>query len=131
MHYRAVTDDIEVLVEPSFLEGHSDPEDEHFVWAYAIEIINHAAGPILVLSRHWNITNADGMIETISGAGIGGKQPLIEAGGRYAYQSAAPLDTPSGIMAGHYIIKTAGDRLLQVEIPAFSLDSPYEMRRPH
>ncbi|WP_210275296.1 Co2+/Mg2+ efflux protein ApaG [Martelella soudanensis] len=131
MAYRAITNDIEVSVGPSFLDGHSMPEDRHFVWAYEIEIVNHRDERIQILSRHWTITNAEGIVETVSGSGVAGKQPMIEAGARYSYQSAAPLDTPSGIMVGHYIIKTADDRLLKIDIPAFSLDSPYEIRSRH
>ncbi|WP_174801570.1 Co2+/Mg2+ efflux protein ApaG [Martelella limonii] len=131
MHYRATTHEIEVRVKPTFLDGHSNPGEEHFVWAYEIEIVNHSDSPMQVLSRHWSITNTEGIVETVSGSGIAGKQPVIAAKERYAYQSAVPLDTPSGIMVGHYIVKTADDRLLQVDIPAFSLDSPYDVRRAH
>ncbi len=131
MAYRAITNDIEVNVRPSFLDGHSMPEDRHFVWAYDIEIVNHRAERIDILSRHWTITNAEGIVETVSGSGIAGKQPTIEPGARYAYQSAAPLDTPSGIMVGHYIARTADNRLLKIDIPAFSLDSPYEAGSRH
>ncbi|MEO1985798.1 MAG: Co2+/Mg2+ efflux protein ApaG [Martelella sp.] len=131
MHYRAITHEIEVSVRPSFLESHSMPEDEHFVWAYEIEIANHRRDRIEIVSRHWTITNAEGIVETVSGSGIAGKQPTIEPGARYAYQSAAPLDTPSGIMVGHYIARTADNRLLKIDIPAFSLDSPYDAGSRH
>jgi len=131
VHYRAITNEIEVSVRPNFLASHSMPEDEHYVWAYEIEIANHSSNWIEIVSRHWTITDARGTVETVSGDGIAGKHPVIAPGARYSYQSAAPLDTPSGIMVGHYIAKTADNHLLQIDIPAFSLDSPYDAGSRH
>nr|WP_272212439.1 Co2+/Mg2+ efflux protein ApaG [Marinicella sp. W31]MDC2878354.1 Co2+/Mg2+ efflux protein ApaG [Marinicella sp. W31] len=125
------TDDIEIKVETRFLDEHSSPADDQFVWAYDIEIVNHGAIEVQIIARHWTITNADGIVETVNGPGVAGKQPVLESGGRFAYQSAAPLDTPSGIMVGHYVLRTGDNRLLRVVIPPFSLDSPYEDRSHH
>ena len=36
--YRALTRDIEVVVEPFYLEEQSDPEDDRYVWGYRIVI---------------------------------------------------------------------------------------------
>ena len=38
--YRAVTRQIEVIVEPIFLPERSSPEDGRFFWAYTIAIVN-------------------------------------------------------------------------------------------
>jgi len=125
------TDEIEVRVETRFLDEHSAPAENQFVWAYDIEIVNHGAVDVQIVARHWTITNADGIVEIVNGPGVAGKQPVLASGERFSYQSAAPLDTASGIMVGHYVARTGDNRLLQVAIPPFSLDSPYEDRSRH
>ncbi|AJY46312.1 Co2+/Mg2+ efflux protein ApaG [Martelella endophytica] len=127
----AVTHGIEVRAEAFFLEERSNPDEDEFVWSYHIEIINHGSHPVRLVSRHWTITNADGASEIVEGSGVVGKQPLLESGGQFEYSSAAPLDTPSGIMVGHYMIERGAEELLQVTIPPMSLDSPYEDRAYH
>ncbi|TCT39867.1 Co2+/Mg2+ efflux protein ApaG [Martelella mediterranea] len=129
--YEATTHGISVRVEPRFLDEHSEPGDDHFVWAYDVELTNNGDRPVQVMSRYWKITDANGGVEEVAGDGIVGKQPVLEPGEQFRYQSAAPLPTPSGIMMGYYLVHSADDQLLQIEIPAFSLDSPYERRRHH
>ena len=54
--YRAVTHDIEVSVEPFYLEEQSDPEDGRYVWGYRVTIDNHSddfgAAPVALLAHH-------------------------------------------------------------------------------
>ncbi|MEM1396824.1 MAG: Co2+/Mg2+ efflux protein ApaG, partial [Pseudomonadota bacterium] len=45
--------------------------------------------------------------------------------------SGAPLGTPSGLMVGRYGMETLEGENFEVDIPAFSLDSPHEDRRIH
>ena len=53
--YRAVTRDIQVTVEPTFVEAESSPEDNRYFWAYTIEILNHGKEVVRLRSRHWRI----------------------------------------------------------------------------
>ncbi|MGD9650086.1 MAG: Co2+/Mg2+ efflux protein ApaG, partial [Dongiaceae bacterium] len=48
----------------------------------------------------------------------------------FEYNSFTPLNTPSGIMLGSYEMERleSGERF-EVEVPAFSLDSPYQKER--
>jgi ApaG protein len=64
----------------------------------------------------------------VTGAGVVGEQPRLEPGDTYEYSSGCPLDTPSGLMFGHYQMETAEGEFFDVEIPAFSLDSPGLLR---
>ncbi len=41
--YRARTRDIDVAVEPYYLEEQSNPEESRYVWGYRIVIENHSA----------------------------------------------------------------------------------------
>ncbi|WP_112808999.1 Co2+/Mg2+ efflux protein ApaG [Ensifer sp.] len=122
--YRALTRDIEVTVEPYYLEEQSDPDDSRYVWGYRIVIANHSAETVRLMTRYWHITDENGQVDEVSGPGVIGEQPLLNPGDTYEYSSGCPLDTPSGVMFGHYSMESEGGDTFNVAIPAFSLDSP-------
>lgn len=122
--YRASTRDIEVTVEPFYLEGQSDPEDSRYVWGYKIVIANHSKRAVQLIHRYWNITDENGQVDEVTGPGVIGEQPVLNPGDSYEYSSGCPLDTPSGVMFGHYDMKTEDGHIFAVAIPAFSLDTP-------
>lgn len=122
--YRALTRDIEVTVEPYYLEEQSDPDDSRYVWGYRIVIANHSAETVRLMMRYWHITDENGQVDEVSGPGVIGEQPLLNPGDTYEYSSGCPLDTPSGVMFGHYSMESEGGETFNVAIPAFSLDSP-------
>ncbi len=62
------------------------------------------------------------------GPGVVGEQPMLKPGQSFRYTSGCPLTTPSGIMAGTFRMVDEDARVFDVEIPAFSLDSPYARR---
>ncbi len=130
--YRRTTRSIEITVKPMYLEEQSEPASDHYVWAYWVRIENHGAETVQVRARHMRVTDATGRHQEDHGEGISGEQPVLEPGKAFEYTSLRPLKTPSGIMAGSYEMDTAttGERFA-VEIPAFSLDSPYQERRLH
>ena len=124
--YSKTTNDIKVTVSPQYLEEQSTPEDNHFVWAYHIVIQNNGAEPIQLRTRYWKITDSNGLTNEVSGKGVVGDQPTIEPGESYEYSSGAPLHTPGGFMVGTYTMSSVSGEQFTVEIPAFSLDSPYQ-----
>ncbi|MBV8567871.1 MAG: Co2+/Mg2+ efflux protein ApaG [Methylobacteriaceae bacterium] len=126
--YKAVTRNIEVTVLPEFLPDRSEPSEGRFVWAYTIEITNHSDQAVQLKSRHWIITDARGHVEEVRGPGVVGEQPVLNPGDAFRYTSGCPLSTPSGIMSGTYRMAGADGRAFDIEIPAFSLDSPYAKR---
>ena len=115
-----------VTVDPVFLEDQSLPLDNHYVWAYRIWIENQGSETMQLLSRTWRITDGSGAIHEIKGEGVVGEKPWIAPGETYHYTSGTPLSTPSGMMEGIYHMKTQAGDCLDVIIPPFSLDSPYE-----
>jgi ApaG protein len=129
--YERVTRGIRVSVKPNYLEKQSDPSDGRFVWAYTVRIDNQSDQPVKLKTRHWRITDAQGLTEEVEGVGVVGEQPLIKPGERYEYTSGAPLGTPSGLMVGSYGMETPAGERFEVDIPAFSLDSPHERRQVH
>lgn len=126
--YRALTRDIEVTVEPYFLEEQSDPDDSRYVWGYRIVIANHSDATVRLMARYWNITDQNGLVDEVSGPGVVGEQPVLGPGDTYEYSSGCPLDTPSGVMFGHYQMETTTGEAFDVAIPAFSLDAPGQSR---
>jgi len=58
------------------------------------------------------------------GPGVIGEQPVLHPGETFRYASGCPLTTPSGMMQGSYRMVTDSGESFDVEIPAFSLDSP-------
>lgn len=130
--YQSVTDGIRVEVEPNFLEQQSDPQVGRFMWAYTVRIHNESKDIVQLKTRYWRITDARGMTEEVRGDGVVGEQPVLRPGEAFEYTSGAPLGTPSGLMVGAYgMIKVEDGRRFEINIPAFSLDSPHDVRRVH
>jgi len=126
--YRAVTHQIEVKVTPRFLPERSSPENGYFFWAYTIMLTNLGAETVQLKTRHWRITDAQGRLQEVRGAGVVGEEPVLKPGENFEYTSGVPLPTPSGFMTGTYGMVTPAGEKFDIEIPAFSLDTPQKMR---
>lgn len=122
--YRETTHGIEVTVRPEFLDSESDAEKSRWFWAYTIIVANHTNDTYQLESRFWHITNALGVVEEVSGMGVIGEQPVLTPGDSFQYTSGCPLNTPSGTMIGHYIMRRNDGRSITVDVPPFSLDLP-------
>lgn len=127
--YSATTRAIRVTVEPIYLEDQSSPAEDHYVWAYQVKIENGGSETVQLRNRYWRITDAMGRSQEVRGEGVVGEQPTLGPGQSYEYTSGTPLGTPSGIMMGSYEMETQAGERFDVEIPAFSLDSPHQARR--
>ena len=129
--YEQTTEAISVSVEPVYLDDHTAPDENHYVWAYHVRIENNGPKTVQLMTRHWRITDSMGHVQEIQGDGVIGEQPVLTPGRSFEYTSGTPLSTPSGIMVGTYQMETeTGDRF-DVNIPAFSLDSPYQAGQVH
>jgi ApaG protein len=126
--YRATTRNIEVTVTPRFLTERSSPDKGYFFWAYEIEISNRGPETVQLKTRHWRITDANGKLQEVRGAGVVGETPVLKPGESFEYTSGVPLPTPSGFMAGSYGMVTESGESFDIEIPAFSLDSGHARR---
>ena len=120
--YRAVTHDIEVSVSPRFLPDRSSPENGYYFWAYTVEITNRSNVTVQLKTRHWRITDANGKLQEVRGAGVIGEEPVLKPGGSFEYTSGVSLPTPSGFMTGTYGMVSEGGESFDIDIPAFSLD---------
>jgi ApaG protein len=122
--YRAVTRNLVVEVEPSFLPHQSDAEDSHYVWAYRVTVANESEETVQLVSRYWRIVDANGHVEEVRGPGVVGEQPTLSPGDSFQYSSGCPLSTPSGFMEGRYSMVSETGEKFDIAIPAFSLDLP-------
>ncbi len=119
---------IKIDAEPVYIDEESEPDNNQYFWAYHITISNQSDRKLTLRRRNWIITDLNGIESTVKGKGVVGQQPSINPGESFSYTSGAMLNAPSGIMKGTYDLETVEGNFVSVEIPAFSLDSPYEAR---
>ena len=129
--YEQITRGIRIRVMPEYLEDQSDPDEPHYVWSYTVRIENESDDIVQLKTRRWHITDAHGYTDEVYGEGVVGEQPILKPGEGFEYTSGAPLATPSGMMVGSYGMATHSGEMFDADIPAFSLDSPYELRQIH
>ncbi|MBU2533900.1 MAG: Co2+/Mg2+ efflux protein ApaG [Alphaproteobacteria bacterium] len=124
--YEAVTRGIRIAVTPQFLENESD--DRRYFWAYTVIITNESEQTVQLKTRYWQITDAKGHTEEVRGPGVVGETPVLKRGESFTYTSGCPLTEPSGVMVGKFGMIDADGVAFEVDIPAFSLDSPDEQK---
>src|SRR3546814_12274056 len=89
---------LEIQIATRFLDEESEPDDDRYVFAYTIRIRNLGRLPAQLLARHWVITDANGTVEEVRGAGVVGEQPRIERGDTYTHPPGQVLATALGAM---------------------------------
>ncbi len=129
--YSKTTNGITVTVTPYFLDDQSSPKEGHFVWAYQVIIKNSSSKTMKLNHRNWVIIDANGKIMNIQGEGVVGEFPILQPGESFEYTSGTPLKTNNGFMQGFYIMTQNNGEQIKIDIPAFSLDSPYGKKNPH
>ena len=123
--YSKKTKKINITVSPYFLDDQSEPEDQHFVWAYQVTIDNQSNEKVQLKNRYWKIIDSNGSEQEVRGEGVVGEQPILNPGEKFEYTSGTPLSTPSGFMGGYYEMETNEGKKFEAVIPQFSLDSPF------
>ncbi|MCL1096760.1 Co2+/Mg2+ efflux protein ApaG [Shewanella gelidii] len=102
---------VKVEVKTEYIEQDSSPEDDQYLFSYTITIINLGEQAAKLESRHWIITDANGHKSEVQGSGVVGETPTIEPNTAYQYSSGTVLETPLGIMQGHYnMVNTDGTK---------------------
>ncbi len=129
--YSKTTNGIKVTVTPYFLDDQSSPQEDHFVWAYQVNIKNLGNTTMRLSQRNWIIIDANGKILNVKGDGVVGEFPTLQPGESFEYTSGTPLKTNNGIMQGFYLMSQENGEQLKIDIPTFSLDSPYNKKKFH
>jgi ApaG protein len=122
--HAAITAGITVRVAVNFLPEQSRIEAGKWFWVYHIRIENGSHETVQLMTRHWRITDARGMVSIVEGDGVVGEQPVLHPGESHDYVSGCPLTTPQGRMEGHYSFRTSGGETIEAAIPGFPLAAP-------
>ena len=118
-----------VDVKSFFLEEQSEPSENNYIWAYKVLIKNNSVNTVKLISRCWKIIDENGFQKEVRGDGVVGEQPTLKPGESFEYTSGTPLKTDNGIMQGFYIMTKNSGEKIKIDIPTFSLDSPYNKKK--
>jgi len=113
----------QVVVVPNYLAEQSSPQQGLYVFSYTITISNVGVVPAQLISRTWNVNDANGHTERIKGLGVIGQQPLLKPGQSFEYTSGTRLRTPTGTMHGSFFCVAEDGGKFDVDVPMFVLDA--------
>lgn len=123
-----ITDGVKISVETIYQPEYSNPANEHFMFAYRVNIENLTENSVQLLNRHWQIFDSNGSKREVEGEGVVGQQPVIEPGDMHEYVSGCNLKTEMGSMKGSYEMRRIVDgQNFRVNIPEFYLIAPYKL----
>jgi len=116
----------EVSVSPAvqYLAGQSDEKAGRYVFAYTITIRNTGSVTAQLISRHWIITDSQGLVQEVRGLGVVGAQPVLRPGESHEYTSGTAIATPVGTMRGSYQMVAEDGTRFDAPIPEFTLSVP-------
>ena len=115
---------VAVTATTQYLVDQSDETAGRYVFAYTITIRNTGKVAAQLISRHWIITDAQGLVQEVRGLGVVGSQPRLQPGERFEYTSGASIATPVGTMKGSYQMVAADGTRFEAQIPVFTLSVP-------
>ena len=112
-----------VEVRPLYLPEHSAPARNLYTFSYTITITNVGDIAAQLISRSWNVNDANGHTEKVRGLGVVGQQPLLQPGQRFEYTSGTRLATPTGTMHGSFFFVAEDGNRFDCDVPMFVLDA--------
>ena len=115
---------VSVSSQTQYLPDQSDESAGRYVFAYTITIRNAGKMAAQLVSRHWIITDAEGLVQEVRGLGVVGAQPLLQPGESFEYTSGAAIATPVGTMRGTYQMVAQDGTRFDAPIPEFTLSVP-------
>jgi ApaG protein len=115
---------IAVSAATRYLAEQSDEGAGRYVFAYTITIRNPGNVTAQLISRHWIITDAMGLVQEVRGLGVVGAQPVLRPGESYEYTSGTSIATPVGTMRGSYQMVADDGTRFEAPIPEFTLSVP-------
>ncbi len=114
---------LQVQVKPRYVPAQSAPEQGLYFFAYTITIRNTGRIAAQLISRSWNVNDANGVTEKVKGLGVVGQQPLLQPGEAFEYTSGTRLRTPTGTMHGSFFCVAEDGERFDVDVPMFVLDA--------
>lgn len=116
--------DVAVSAKTQYLPEQSDETAGRYAFAYTITIRNVGTVTAQLISRHWIITDAQGLVQEVRGLGVVGAQPVLAPGEQHEYTSGAAIATPVGTMRGSYQMVAEDGTRFEAPIPEFTLSVP-------
>jgi ApaG protein len=107
-----------------YLPEQSDEKTGRYVFAYTINIRNTGGATAQLISRHWIITDSQGLVQEVRGLGVVGNQPVLRPGESHEYTSGTAIATPVGTMKGSYQMVAEDGTRFEAPIPEFTLSVP-------
>ena len=92
-----------------------------YAFSYTITLENIGDITAQVVARHWDITDAQGTVQQVSGLALVGHQPLLAPGQKFQYSSWAQIATPQGSMSGRLLCVSEAAEVFYTEVPEFLL----------
>ena len=118
-----LTRGILVTVESRYIPERSSAAAHQYAFAYTVKIANRGDVTAQLRSRHWIITDADGVVQEVEGEGVVGAQPVLRPGEEFEYTSWCIIATPSGSMRGTYQMVTNTGEQFDAEVALFGSPS--------
>jgi ApaG protein len=115
---------MDIAVQPRYLPEQSEPEAGKYAFAYTVRILNVGQKTAQLRTRHWVITDANGHVQEVRGAGVVGEQPMLEPGQQFEYTSGAVIATSVGTMHGSYQMLCPDGHSFDAPIARFTLSIP-------
>jgi ApaG protein len=115
--------EFQVEVVPQYLPDQSNPAQDLYVFAYTITVTNSGEVTAQLISRTWNVNDANGHTEKVKGLGVVGQQPLLKPGQSFEYTSGTRLRTPTGTMHGVFFCVAEDGEKFDADVPMFVLDA--------
>jgi ApaG protein len=116
--------EITVSASVKYLPEQSDEKSGRYVFAYTISIRNSGNATAQLISRHWVITDSQGLVQEVRGLGVVGAQPVLRPGEQHEYTSGTSIATPVGTMRGSYQMVAEDGTRFEATIPEFTLSVP-------
>ena len=116
--------EITVSAAVQYLSDQSDEKAGRYVFTYTISIRNTGNVTAQLISRHWIITDSQGLVQEVRGLGVVGAQPVLRPGEQHEYSSGTAIATPVGTMRGSYQMVAEDGTRFEATIPEFTLSVP-------
>ena len=116
--------DIAVSAATRYLAEQSDETTGRYVFAYTITLRNAGSASAQLISRHWVITDAQGLVQEFRGLGVVGPHQMLKPGESLEYTSGTSIATPVATMRGNYQMVAEDGTQFDAPIPEFTLSVP-------
>lgn len=110
-------------VTAQYIAQQSSPDDGVYGFVYTVTITNTGQVAAQLISRHWEIVDANGHVEEVKGLGVVGHQPMLKPGESFQYSSGSRLRTATGAMHGTYFCVAEDGERFEALIPMFVLEA--------